>query len=136
MEVRVTVVVAVVVRVAVAVAVRVTVGVLVEVAGGWQVGPATVEVVVLVPIFRATLLALVALAQVAVKVTVSVTGSELSLRLSTLIAPVALSISIGGVAPAACAVALLTWLAVQQPENTAFEISLPGLGLLPLTVQA
>jgi hypothetical protein len=66
-------------------------------------------------------------------VTVSVTGSELSLRLSILMAPVLELIVTGGVLPRPLAVAPFTCAAFQQPENTAFEISWPGPGLVPLS---
>jgi hypothetical protein len=63
---------------------------------------------------------------------VRVSGSVLSLRLSTLITPVLELIVTGGVLPRPLAVALATCAGFQQPENTAFEISWPGPGLVPL----
>jgi hypothetical protein len=78
----------------------------------------------------------VALANLAVNVTVIVTGRTESLRLSTLTVPLIGSIVAGSIPPLVWAVALTTWPAVQHPDTVTLEISWPGPGFVPLTCQA
>src|SRR5579885_3297788 len=111
--------------------VAVAVAVVLAVAGGWQVGPATVCPITPLPALIDRLVLFAALPNVSVYVIVRVRGKRVSLRLSILTPPVVSTWTLPAVA-----VAVTTWLLFQQPENVAFDISWPDPGLEPLTRQA